>query len=89
MLLLLQKHFDLVLCCGNVKDKIFGPWMDSLKSQGCKFLEGRKVTDISVDEETGCISEVVCGKESLKADAVIFAVGISTLQEIIENRHVS
>nr|XP_027088170.1 uncharacterized protein LOC113709571 isoform X2 [Coffea arabica] len=80
-----QRHFDLVLCRGTVKDKIFGPWMDSLKSQGCKFLTGRKVTDITIDEETGCISEVVCGKESLKADAVIFAIGISTMQEIIEN----
>ncbi|KAL3514975.1 hypothetical protein ACH5RR_021877 [Cinchona calisaya] len=80
-----QRHFDSVLCRGTVKDKIFGPWIDLLKSQGCKFLEGRKVTDISIDEDTGCAFEVVCGKESLKSDAVIFAVGISTLQEIIEN----
>lgn len=62
--------------------------MDSMRNQGCKFLEGRRVTDFCFDEETGRISEVICGKESLKADAVILAVGISTLQEIIQNRSV-
>ncbi|KAH7834243.1 hypothetical protein Vadar_014095 [Vaccinium darrowii] len=80
-----QKDFDLVWCRGTVREKIFEPWMDSMRNQGCKFLEGRKVTDFYFNEETGCISEVICGKESLKADAVILAVGISTLQEIIQN----
>ncbi|GMP37466.1 hypothetical protein CsSME_00009130 [Camellia sinensis var. sinensis] len=80
-----QKDFDLVWCRGTVGEKIFGPWMDSMRIQGCKFLEGRKVTDFFFNMETGCISEVICGKESLKADAVILAVGISTLQEIIQN----
>ncbi|KAI8533198.1 hypothetical protein RHMOL_Rhmol11G0278500 [Rhododendron molle] len=80
-----QKDFDLVWCRGTVREKIFEPWMDSMRNQGCKFLEGRRVTDFYFDEETGRISEVICGKESLKADAVILAVGISTLQEIIQN----
>ncbi|PSS29531.1 Zeta-carotene desaturase [Actinidia chinensis var. chinensis] len=80
-----QKDFDLVWCRGTVKKKIFEPWMESMRNQGCKFLEGRRVTDIFVNRENGCISEVICGKESLKADAVILAVGISTLQEIIQN----
>ncbi|GFS34665.1 hypothetical protein Acr_00g0035250 [Actinidia rufa] len=80
-----QKDFDLVWCRGTVKEKIFEPWMESMKNQGCKFLEGRRVTDVFVNRENGCISEVICGKESLKADAVILAVGISTLQEIIQN----
>lgn len=62
--------------------------MDSLKTQGCKFLKGRKVTDMLVTGETNCISEVVCEKESFVADAVIFAVGVSTLQEIIQNRYI-
>lgn len=88
-LCLLQKHFDMVWCQGTVKEKIFKPWMDYLKSQGCKFLEGRKVTDLFINEETGSISEVICGKESLRADAVILAIGISSLQEIIQNRHVN
>lgn len=79
-----QKHFDLVWCCGTVRDKIFLPWIESLKDQGCRVLEGRKVTDFVVNEERGCISEVICEKESFKADALILAVGISTLQEIVQ-----
>lgn len=86
--MVLQKNFDMAWCQGTVRDKIFEPWKDYLKLNGCKFLEGRKVTDLFINEETGIISEVICGKESLKADAVILAVGISTLQELIENRHV-
>ncbi|XP_009791768.1 uncharacterized protein [Nicotiana sylvestris] len=80
-----QKHFDLAWCRGRVREQIFEPWMVSLKTQGCKFLRGRKVTDMLVTGETNCISEVVCEKESFVADAVIFAVGVSTLQEIIQN----
>lgn len=86
---LVQKHFDLVWCRGTVRDKIFMPWMESLKNQGCRFLEGRKVTDLVLNEETGCIDGVVCGKESFKADALIFGVGISTLQEIVQRRYCS
>lgn len=83
----LQKHFDVVCCRGGVREKIFEPWMESLKTQGCKFLKGKKVTDILLDEKSGCVSEVVCEKESFKADAIILAVGVSTLQEIIQNRY--
>ncbi|KAH6777073.1 hypothetical protein C2S52_007495 [Perilla frutescens var. hirtella] len=79
-----QKHFDLVWCRGTVRDKIFLPWIESLKAQGCRFLEGRKVTDVVLNEKSGCISEVVCEKESFKSDALILAVGISTLQEIVQ-----
>ncbi|XP_057769215.1 uncharacterized protein LOC130989276 [Salvia miltiorrhiza] len=79
-----QKHFDLKWCRGTVREGIFLPWMESLKAQGCRFLEGRRVTDVVVNEETGCVTEVVCGKESFKADALILAVGISTLQEIVQ-----
>ena len=62
--------------------------MDSMRTRDCEFLDGRKVTDFVLNEETGCISEVVCGKEKYNADAVIFAVGISTLQELVKNRYV-
>lgn len=80
-----QKDFDSVWCRGTVKEMIFEPWMNSMKELGCKFLEGRRVTEFTLDEETGCISGVACGKESLEADAVILAVGISTMQDIIQN----
>lgn len=83
-----QKNFDLVWCRGTLREKIFGPWMDSIRTRGCEFLDGRTVTDFSLNEETGCISEVVCGKEKYNADAVILAVGISNLQELVKNRYV-
>ncbi|OMO92711.1 Amine oxidase [Corchorus olitorius] len=78
-----QKHFDVVFCRGTTKEKIFEPWVESLKAKGGEIVEDRKVTDLIFNEETGCITEVVCGKEIYNADAVIFAVGIATLQEII------
>ncbi|KAF8405455.1 hypothetical protein HHK36_010361 [Tetracentron sinense] len=80
-----QKDFDVVWCRGTVREKIFEPWMESIRDKGGEFLEGRMVTDFSLSEETGCISEVVCGKERYKADVVILAAGISTLQQIIKN----
>lgn len=58
-----------------------------MRANGCEFLESRRVTDFLFNEETGCISEVVCGREKYTADAVVLAVGISTLQDIIKNRH--
>lgn len=81
-----QKNLDFVLCRGSVKEKIFEPWIDSLKSKGCEFRQGRGVTDFFFNEETGCISEVLCGNDRIKADAVILALGITSLQEIIKRR---
>ncbi|GAV77241.1 NAD_binding_8 domain-containing protein [Cephalotus follicularis] len=80
-----QKDFDVVWCRGTLREKILEPWMDSMKTKGCEFLDRRMVTGFCFDEETGCISEVVCGGETYESDAVIMAVGISTLQEIIRN----
>lgn len=80
-----QKDFDMVYCRGTVKEKIFEPWIDFMRTKGCEILEGRKVTDFSFNEETSCISEVICGRELYNADAVILAVGISRLQELIKN----
>ncbi|KAK4284874.1 hypothetical protein QN277_001650 [Acacia crassicarpa] len=80
-----QKDFDMAWPRGAVKEKVFEPWMDSLRAKGCKFEEDRRLTDLIFNEETGCVSEVVCGRVTYKADAVIMAVAISTLQEIIKN----
>lgn len=82
----MQKDFDMVWCRGTVKEKIFEPWIDFMRTKGCEILEGRRVTDFSFTKETSCISEVICGRESYNADAVILAVGISRLQELIKNR---
>ncbi|KAE8709254.1 vacuolar ATP synthase subunit B family protein [Hibiscus syriacus] len=76
-----QKHFDVVFCRGSTKDMI----LESLKAKGCEILEGKRVTDFKVDKETGCITEVVSGKETYTVDAAILTVGIATLQETIKN----
>lgn len=81
----MQKDFNLVWCCGTVKEKIFQPWMDSLESKGCKFIRS-KITDVTVDD-TNCLSNVICGRERYEADAVVFAIGISALQELIHNSY--
>ncbi|KAK6916752.1 Amine oxidase [Dillenia turbinata] len=81
-----KKDFDMLLCRGTVREKIFNPWMGALREKGCQVMDGETVTDLIFDEETGQISEVACSKKLYKADAVILAVGISTLQEIIKSR---
>lgn len=60
--------------------------MESLKAKGCEMLEDKKVTDFNFDEETGCVTAVVCGNETYSVDAVVMAVGITTLQETIKKR---
>ncbi|KAJ4829555.1 hypothetical protein Tsubulata_017165 [Turnera subulata] len=80
-----QKDFDVVWCRGTVREKIFAPWIESLRTRGCQFLNGKKVTDFIFSEETGSISEVVCGNQTYNADAVILAVGISTVQELVKH----
>lgn len=82
-----QKDFDLVWCRGTSRERIFKPWVESLTAKGCKFEKRIRVTDFLINEETGCVSEVICGKEIYNVDAVVLAVGISTLQKLIENRY--
>lgn len=81
-----QQNFDVLWCRGAVQDKIFIPWTDSMKEKGCKFLEDKRVTDFIFDEDRGCISGVIVGQEKYEADAVVLAVGISTLQSTTKSR---
>uniref|UniRef100_A0A1D1XV48 Phytoene dehydrogenase n=1 Tax=Anthurium amnicola TaxID=1678845 RepID=A0A1D1XV48_9ARAE len=78
-----QQNFDVSWCRGTVQETIFKPWMESMKLEGCNFCENQKITDFVVNEDTGCISAVVCGEDSYDVDAVVLAVGISTLQSIV------
>ncbi|KAL5561241.1 hypothetical protein UlMin_030988 [Ulmus minor] len=80
-----QKNFDLLWCRGTVQEKIFEPWVESMRAKGCQLVEGRRVTDFLINEETDRISGVLCGSEKFDADAVVLAVGISTLQDLIKN----
>lgn len=81
-----QQNFDVLWCRGTVRDKIFIPWLESLKAKGCKFIENKRVTDFVFNEDSGCISGVIVGQEKYDTDALVLAVGVSTLQSIIMSR---
>lgn len=83
----MQNDFNLVWCRGTAKEMIFQPWIDLLESKGCRFVGSRKITDVTVDDETNCLSDILCGRERYEADAIVFAVGISVLQELIRNSY--
>ncbi len=77
-----QNDFDVVWCRGTVGEMIFRPWCDRIQSSGGKILTQRRVTDVRLDE-SGRANAVICGDEVFEADAVIFAVGISGMQNIV------
>ncbi|KAG9442876.1 hypothetical protein H6P81_018730 [Aristolochia fimbriata] len=83
-----QKDFDVKWCRGTVNEKIFEPWVESMKLKNCQFHKNKTVIDFALDEETGGVSEVICGRESYPADAVILALGVSHLQEIVKKSSV-
>ncbi|RZS11498.1 hypothetical protein BHM03_00042844 [Ensete ventricosum] len=84
---LVQQNFDVAWCRGAVKEKILLPWLESMRLNGLKFWENKRVTDFIINEDTGCISGLVCGQELYKADAFVLAVGISTVQSTILSRY--
>jgi len=87
-----QPNFDVVWCRGTVGEQIFRPWVEQLEQQGGKVRTHRRVTDLilspedveSLDKTHPRITGVVCGEERFEADAVIFAVGVTGMQKIIQ-----
>lgn len=67
-----QKDFDMVWSRGTMmREMIFNPWTDSLKERGCRFLRDKSVTDfILSDDDSGYVTQVVCGRDKYEADAV-------------------
>jgi hypothetical protein len=82
----LQENSDFVLCRGEVEDTIFSPWLKSLELKGIKFIANRVPTSLTINEDTECVTEVVCGEEVYDTDAFVLATGLSPLQSIIRNR---
>ncbi|CAN6481069.1 unnamed protein product [Victoria cruziana] len=78
-----QQDFDVAWCSGLIGEKIFRPWMTFMEEKGCQFLKNRGITDFSLNEETGKISELICGDETFLVDAIVLAVGVTELQHII------
>ncbi|PPS46040.1 FAD-dependent oxidoreductase [Chroococcidiopsis sp. TS-821] len=79
-----QPNFDVVWCRGTVGELIFQPWVKRIEQAGGKLVANQRVSDLMLDDN-GQATGVVCGEEVFRADAVIFAVGISGMQKIISN----
>lgn len=93
-----QPNFDVVWCRGTVGEMIFRPWVEQIEQAGGRVLANRRVTDLVVEKGVGrgvssvgenntqsdlSVTGVVCGDEVFKADAVIFAVGVTGMQKIV------
>lgn len=85
-----QPDFDVVWCRGTVGEKIFRPWVEQIEQAGGRVLTNRRVTDLVLQTEgistpAPQVQSVVCGDEVFPADAVIFAVGVTGMQKIVNN----
>ncbi|CAI5519546.1 unnamed protein product [Closterium sp. Naga37s-1] len=80
-----QADFDVVWCRGTVGETIFAPWIRTMEaSRNFRFLPNRRVTDIATaEDDLDRVTAVVCGDEVFAADAVVSAVGISGLKNIV------
>ncbi|MCM1983086.1 hydroxysqualene dehydroxylase [Lyngbya confervoides] len=78
-----QADFDVVWCRGTVGEKIFQPWCDRIRATGAQILTNRRVSDLQLNHQ-GQVAAVLCGEEAFAADAVILAVGITGLQNMIQ-----
>lgn len=79
-----QPDFDVVWCRGTVGDKIFQPWVETIKQLGGKVLTNKRVSDIILDTK-GHTKGVICGSEIFEADAVILGVSVSGVKKIVES----
>lgn len=79
-----QPNFDVVWCRGTVGEMIFRPWVEHIEHAGGRVFTQRRVSDLNLDS-TGKVIGVVCSDEVFDADAVIFAVGVSGMQKIVNN----
>jgi uncharacterized protein with NAD-binding domain and iron-sulfur cluster len=79
-----QADFDVVWCRGTVGEKIFQPWCDRITQAGGKILTQRRVTDLILNDQ-GQVNAVICGDQRFEAEAVIFAVGIAGMQNMVRS----
>lgn len=84
-----QPNFDVVWCRGTVGEKIFRPWVEQIEKVGGRVLTNRRVTDLVVETQADRprVTGVVCNNAVFEADAVIFAVGVSGMQKIVNASH--
>lgn len=79
-----QPDFDVVWCRGTVGEWIFRPWVERIEKLGGQVLTNHRVRDLVLDSK-GRATGVVCDEAVFEADAVIFAVGVSGIQKIVQH----
>jgi uncharacterized protein with NAD-binding domain and iron-sulfur cluster len=87
-----QKAFDVKWCRGTVSSRIFQPWVAKLEAMGVKMKTDSRVCDIlTAEEDDNRVGRVSyqsgqdSSVESMDVDAVIFAVGISGMKNIVKS----
>jgi len=81
-----QPDFDVVWCRGTVGEMIFQPWVERIQQLGGKVLTNKRVTDILVNSN-GQARGIVCDTEVFEAEAVIFAVSVNGMKQIVNKSH--
>lgn len=57
-----QADFDVCWCKGSVAEAIFKPWLEVIKSQGCRVLGNNRVVDVIHEVESNKITGIVASK---------------------------
>jgi uncharacterized protein with NAD-binding domain and iron-sulfur cluster len=74
--------FDVRWCRGTISERIFNPWARQLQARGNVNIRGSsKVTSFSAKD--GGYELVINDNETLKCDAVVFAVGGTALKRLL------
>lgn len=79
--------FDVRWCRGTISEQIFNPWAKKLQAGGnVNIRGGSKVTSIEELKEEGGSSELtveINGGETMKFDAIILAVGGTSMKKLL------
>lgn len=84
-----QADFDVCWARGSVAEKIFEPLIASIERMGGQIQGSSLVTDVHLDDTNGHVTGVTTKNREGKAtrheaDAVVFAIGISGMQKLVQ-----
>ncbi len=94
-----QNSFDVRWCKGNIGEKIFQPWVETMSNgEGVKFMTSTRVVGFENDKHDGSscsqITRLICETQSeekdkkekviIEADKVVFAVGGAALSNMVK-----
>jgi uncharacterized protein with NAD-binding domain and iron-sulfur cluster len=87
-----QKAFDVKWARGTVSETIFTPWVQKLEAMGVTMMTSSRVCDVQTSQVDGNhVHKVIYTTsrdspvKSMEVDAVVFAVGISGMKNIVKS----